>query len=81
MGHGGGAHMREKRCLTPLGITCKKMMVEKSISQAELAKRVGTSSKYLDLIFHGDRTGKKYILRIIRELGIDSENIKENYSL
>ncbi|MCR3761819.1 helix-turn-helix transcriptional regulator [Clostridium felsineum] len=67
--------MGEKRALTPLGIACKKMMVEKSMSQTELAKRVGTSTKYLDLIFHGERTGKKYISRIVKELGINLESI------
>ncbi|PJI08441.1 MULTISPECIES: helix-turn-helix domain-containing protein [Clostridium] len=70
--------MGEKRCLTSLGIACKKRMVEKSISQTELAQKVGTSSKYLDLIFHGERAGKKYISRIVKELGINPDNINKN---
>lgn len=70
--------MGEKRCLTPLGVACKKRMVEKNISQTELAQKVGTSTKYLDLIFHGERAGKKYISRIVRELDINPNNIDKS---
>lgn len=50
--------MDKKRRLTSFGIACKKAMLEKEMSQTELARRVGSSTKYLDLVFHGERTGK-----------------------
>ncbi|URZ02915.1 helix-turn-helix domain-containing protein [Clostridium felsineum] len=63
--------MNKKRCLTPFAITCKKVMLEKGMSQTELAKKVGTSTKYLDLVFHGERAGKKYMVAIVKELNIN----------
>ncbi|AAK81562.1 transcriptional regulator with XRE-family HTH domain [Clostridium acetobutylicum] len=70
--------MDKKRRLTSFGIACKKAMLEKEMSQTELARRVGSSTKYLDLVFHGERTGKKYISAIIKELGIDPDSIDKS---
>ncbi|MDR3597686.1 XRE family transcriptional regulator [Clostridium sp.] len=56
--------IRQKREFSTFGIECKKRMLEMNISQKELAKIVGTTDKYLDLVFHGERAGTKYIGKI-----------------
>ena len=67
----------QKRQLTPFGITVKKRLIEKGMTQVRLAEEVGTSNKYLNLILYGDRTGEKYIQKIISVLDIDPEELKK----
>ncbi len=67
----------QKRQLTPFGITVKKRLIEKGMTQVRLAEEVGTSNKYLNLILYGDRTGEKYIQKIITVLDIDPEELKK----
>lgn len=62
-----------KRQLTPFGITVKKRLIEKGMTQVWLAEEIGTSNKYLNLILYGDRAGKKYIDKIVSLLDIDPE--------
>lgn len=66
-----------KRKLTPLGVVVKKRLIEVGKTQVQLAEEIGTSSKYLNLILYGDRSGKSYVHKIARVLGIDPE--KMNY--
>lgn len=66
----------QKRQLTPFGIAVKKRLVEKGKTQVWLAGEVGTSNKYLNLVLYGDRTGEKYIGKIISVLDIDPEELK-----
>ena len=47
--------------LTPFGADVKKKLIDKHMTQGDLARRVGASEKYLNLILHGKRSGKKYI--------------------
>ncbi|PYG86708.1 helix-turn-helix protein [Ruminiclostridium sufflavum DSM 19573] len=68
----------QKRQLTPFGKTVKKRLVEKGMTQVRLAEEVGTSNKYLNLILYGDRTGEKYLEKIISVLGIDPEEFKKS---
>lgn len=68
----------QKRQLTPFGITVKKRLIEKGMTQVRLAEEVGTSNKYLNLILYGDRTGEKYIGKIITVLDIDPEELKKS---
>ena len=52
------------RKLTPLGVQIKKALIDKNMSQVELAEQVGTSKQYLNLILYGERSGKKYMDQI-----------------
>lgn len=67
----------KKRELSQLGKECKKLMIELQISQRTLAEKVGTTDKYLDLIFHGERSGNKYIYKIAEVLGLDIEKLQK----
>lgn len=67
----------QKRQLTPFGITVKKRLVERGMTQIQLAEEVGTSNKYMNLILYGDRTGEKYIQKIASVLEIDPEELKK----
>lgn len=67
----------KKRELTPLAIECKKKMIELGMTQVELAEKLGVKFQYLDLIFHGKRSGAKYINQIIELLGLDPEEIQK----
>lgn len=67
----------EKRKLTPFGIIVKKRLVDRGMTQVELAEKMGTSNKYINLIIYGERSGKKYIYQIAEILEIDLEKIVE----
>lgn len=67
----------KKRELSQLGKECKKMMIELQMSQRALAEKVGTTDKYLDLIFHGERSGKKYIYKIAKVLNLNIEELEK----
>ncbi len=69
--------MQRKRKLTQFGVLVKKTLVEKGMTQVQLAEEVGTSNKYLNLILYGDRSGEKYIGSIARVLGLDLEELKK----
>lgn len=72
--HLGGGLMN-KRELNLFGKECKKIMIELQMSQRTLAQKVGTTDKYLDLIFHGERSGTKYIYKIAEVLSLDIEEL------
>lgn len=67
----------KKRQLTHFGITVKKRLIEKDMTQVQLAEIVGTSNKYLNLILYGDRTGEKYIDKIVTALELDPEELRK----
>ncbi|WMJ86255.1 helix-turn-helix transcriptional regulator [Anaerocolumna sp. MB42-C2] len=67
----------KSRKLTPLGAEIKKCLVDKEMTQKELAKIIGVSPKYIHLILYGERSGKKYIPAILSYLGLDSDIIKD----
>ncbi len=69
--------MQRKRQLTPFGMLVKKALIDKGMTQIQLAAEVGTSDKYLNLILYGDRSGDKYLVSIVRVLGLDPEVLKE----
>lgn len=73
----GGCLMQRKRQLTPFGVLVKKTLIEKGMTQVQLADEVGTSNKYLNLILYGDRSGDKYLLSIARVLDIDLDSLKK----
>lgn len=67
--------MQSKRKLTPFGVLVKKTLIEKGMTQVQLADEVGTSNKYLNLILYGDRSGEKYISSIARVLGLELKSL------
>lgn len=69
--------MQSKRKLTPFGMLVKKTLIEKGMTQVQLAEEVGTSNKYLNLILYGDRSGDKYINGIARILDLDLDSLKK----
>ncbi|NPV89793.1 MAG: helix-turn-helix transcriptional regulator [Firmicutes bacterium] len=68
---------RKKRELTAFGVMVKKALIEKQMTQVQLADIVGTSNKYLNLILYGERSGDKYLDSIARELDLDLGNVKK----
>lgn len=69
--------MRRKRELTAFGALVKKALIDKGMTQVQLAQEVGTSNKYLNLILYGDRSGEKYLHGIARVLDLDLEVLKK----
>ncbi|MFD3260874.1 helix-turn-helix domain-containing protein [Paenibacillus lentus] len=61
----------KKRELTPLGVLIKTRLNEIGMTQYWLAKKVGMNTSYLYLIMTGERSGKTYMNKISRALGID----------
>ena len=67
----------KRRKLTPLGAEIKKSLVDRQMTQRELAEKIGVSPKYINLIIYGERSGKKYIPEIVSLLGLDSNIVND----
>ncbi|RTQ91912.1 helix-turn-helix domain-containing protein [Lysinibacillus telephonicus] len=63
----------KQRQLTPLGKKIVKRLVDLNQTQVWLCEKVGVSKVYLNFILHGERSGKKYMDKIIEVLGLDEE--------
>lgn len=57
--------------LTPLGKEIKKKLIDKEMTQVELANQLGVTKQYITKIITGTRTGEKYLCRIGDILDID----------
>ena len=65
--------MRTKQIgLTPEGRMVRKRLIDKDMTQVELAALLGCSKQYLRKILCGERSGKKYMEEILRILDIDT---------
>ena len=53
------------------GIEIRKKLIEKNMTQRELAAAVGTTEEYIWHITHGRRKGTKYIGKIISILQME----------
>lgn len=73
----GDERMRNTTKLTPLGKYITKTLVDREMSKAELAEKIGIAPQYLNCIIRGVRSGKKYIPRIITVLKLDPEVVKD----
>lgn len=62
---------KKKNSLHPLGAIVKKRLIELNKTQRELATEIGTSDKYLNMIFYGRRSGNKYIGAMEKVLDIN----------
>jgi transcriptional regulator with XRE-family HTH domain len=61
----------KSREVTPFGVSVKKKLIDKRMSQVELADALGVKKQYLSLIFSGARSGEKYRNRIIEILELE----------
>lgn len=61
--------MAEK--LTPYGKKIQKKLIDKGMTQVELAKQLGCRPSYLCNILHGNRSGKIYREKIASILDVD----------
>lgn len=61
---------------TPFGVAIKKALIDKGMTQVELAEAVGADAKYINLIIHGERSGKKYRDGIIKILELEPKVLK-----
>lgn len=59
--------------LTPYGKKVCKRLIDRNMTQAELAKSIECSNQYLWDILHGFKSGKKYLNKINLVLDIDEE--------
>ncbi|ASN72398.1 hypothetical protein 10S7_21 [uncultured Caudovirales phage] len=63
------------RKLTPLGVVIKKALIDKGMTQVQLADNLGVNPKYINLILHGERSGKKYLDDIANLLELEPEKL------
>lgn len=63
------------RKLTPLGVAIKKALIDKGMTQVQLADNLGVNPKYINLILHGERSGKKYLDDIANLLELEPEKL------
>lgn len=57
--------------LTVFGRDVKMRLLEKNLTQRELAQKIGTSESFLSQILYGTRPGEKYVTQIATMLGLD----------
>lgn len=65
----------KRRQLTPFGAEIKKALVDKRMTQRDLARELGIAPCYLGFILHGERPAERYLPDIIAILGIDSKRV------
>ena len=58
--------------LTPFGKKVRKKLIDRNMTQVELAALLGCNKQYLYKILTGERSGKKYIGEIARILDIET---------
>lgn len=63
--------MSNQMRFTSFGRIVKKRLIDKDMTQVELAALVGCTKQYLHKILCGERSGKKYIDEIVKILEID----------
>lgn len=57
--------------LTPFGRKVRKKLIDKNMTQVELAALLGCNKQYIHKILTGERSGKKYIAMIAKILEIE----------
>lgn len=66
--------MPKCRNITAIGQAIRLKLIEKNMTQEELCTKIGCSTKYLWLIMSGERSGRRYLEALKKELGIDVES-------
>lgn len=64
--------LSKKAAMTEFGKKVKIRLIEKDMTQTELASLLGIRKQNLRSILVGERPGKKYVKEIIRILEIDT---------
>lgn len=59
-----------KNKLTPYGKKIRKRLIDKNMTQVELANQLGCKTQYITQILSGKKSGKKYSEEINRILDI-----------
>ncbi|MDI6711490.1 MAG: helix-turn-helix transcriptional regulator [Bacillota bacterium] len=59
-----------------VGKLIKKALIDRGMTQLELAQRTGISYNYLSLIVRGVRAPGKYAAALAQELGIEEEALR-----
>lgn len=57
--------------VTDFGKKVVMRLIEKGMTQTELAERLGCTKQYLYKILSGQRSGKKYVETLCTELNLD----------
>lgn len=64
--------MKAKKDLTPFGKKVRKRLIDRNMTQKELADLIGCRKQYLRRILTGERSGRKYLDEIARILDIET---------
>ena len=67
----------QRRRLTPLGKEIKKKLIDKGMTQVQLADRLGIGKQYLTKIMNGARSGAKYVDDICSMLNINKKHFED----
>lgn len=67
----------QRRRLTPLGKEIKKKLIDKGMTQVQLADRLGIGKQYLTKIMNGSRSGAKYVDDICSILNINKKHFED----
>ncbi|MGN1145692.1 MAG: helix-turn-helix domain-containing protein [Acetatifactor sp.] len=57
---------------TEFGREVKKLLIDRGMTQAELAKEIGTSKQYLSMVLVGTKKNSKYVDKIKEVLGMSA---------
>lgn len=67
----------QRRRLTPLGKEIKKKLIDKGMTQVQLADKLGIGKQYLTKIMNGSRSGAKYVDDICSMLNINKKQFED----
>lgn len=67
----------QRRRLTPFGKEVKKKLIDKGMTQVQLADRLGIGKQYLTKIMNGSRSGAKYVDNICSILNINKKHFED----
>jgi len=66
---------RRKKKLAPIGKIIWKRMIELDMTKKDLAQLIGANYNYITYILYGERSGAKYMDRIIEVLKLDRDKL------
>jgi len=66
---------RRKKKLAPIGKIIRKRMIELDMTKKELSQLIGANYNYITYILYGERSGAKYMDRIIEVLKLDKDKL------
>lgn len=57
--------------LTPFGVAVKKALIDREMTQVELARQIGISKQYVSDILYGIKRGREQVPYIVTLLDLD----------